>query len=480
MRNASSYFRLIIVISVFLFGRCENEPVEESRSGLRFITEIYKPLNYTESGEITGLAPEVLKEICRQLYIPFKVSVMTWDEGYQTALQSPSAVLFSTSMNSQRKDLFKWAGPIASLEWKFYALARNPVTLDALDEARQIAKIGVLKDYTIEQYLVNQGFTNLVYCSDHQDAIQKLLNGSIDLYPSDRYTTEATMEVLGQSWYLLKEVLPIKTELIYYAFNKAIPDQTVSRFQEQIDKMKQNGSFKPFYEKFMRTSGFPGILQIYTEEYPPITFMDKFGEISGYGSDIVREIMKRNRIFENITISTWSNGYELALDNPNFCLFTMDRTGIRESLFQWVGPVGTNTTWFYVRKGSGLTITSLDDAKKLPAVGTVSSWFSDQHLRKLGFTNLISGKVPAEMATKLMQGKIDAFVCTGVTFPDILKEAGYQYADVMPAYALMSSDYYISFSKNTPISTVQLWQSTFDSMVADGTVTAIRKKWFPD
>jgi polar amino acid transport system substrate-binding protein len=230
----------------------------------------------------------------------------------------------------------------------------------------------------------------------------------------------------------------------------------------------------------MRTSGFPGILQIYTEEYPPITFLGKYGEISGYGSDIVREIMKRNRIFENITISTWSNGYELALDNPNFCLFTMDRTEIRESFFQWVGPVGTNTTWFYTRKGSDITISSLDDAKKLSSVGTVSSWFSDQHLRKLGFTNLISGKVPAEMATKLMQGKIDAFVCTGVTFPDILKEAGYQYANVTPAYALMSSDYYISFSKNTPASTVQLWKSTLDAMVTDGTVNAIRKKWFPD
>jgi len=480
MKGALYLFSLILLIFVFLFSRCENEPFEDSRSGLRFITEIYQPLNYTESGKITGLAPEVLKEICQQLHIPFKVSVMTWDEGYHTALNSPTAVLFSTSMNSQRKELFKWAGPIASLEWKFYASARNPVSLNTLDEAREVAKIGVLKDYTIEQYLVNQGFTNLVYCSDHQDAIQKLLDGTIDLYPSDKFTTEATMEILGQSWFLLKEVLPIKTELIYFAFNKAIPDQTVSHFQEQIDKMKTNGSFKQLYEKFMRTSDFPGILQIYTEEYPPITFMNRFGEISGYGSDLVKEIMKRNKMFEKITISTWSNGYELALDNPNFCLFTMDRTEIRESLFQWVGPVGTNTTWFYVRKGSGLTITSLDDAKKLPAVGTVSSWFSDQHLRKLGFTNLVSGKVPVEMANLLMQGKIDAFVCTGVTFPDILKEAGYQYANVTPAYALMSSDYYISFSKTTSLSIVQQWQTTFNSMVADGTVNAIRKKWFPD
>jgi polar amino acid transport system substrate-binding protein len=244
--------------------------------------------------------------------------------------------------------------------------------------------------------------------------------------------------------------------------------------------LKNKGFFKPLYQKYLKSSDFPGILQIYTEEYPPITFLDRFGEISGYGADVVKEIMKRNMIFEDIRISTWSNGYELAQDNPNFCLFTMDRTEIRESLFQWVGPIGTNTTWIYVRKGSGIVVNSLEEAKKLNSVGTVSSWFSDQYLRKLGFTNLISEKEPVNMAIKLMKGEIDAFVCTGVTFPDILNEAGYRYEDVTPAFSLMSSYYYITFSKTTSRSIVNLWQTTFEAMEADGTITSMRKRWFPE
>jgi ABC-type amino acid transport substrate-binding protein len=118
--------------------------------------------------------------------------------------------------------------------------------------------------------------------------------------------------------------------------------------------------------------------------------------------------------------------------------------------------------------------------ENLTAVGTVSSWFSDQHLRQLGFNNLSSGKDPVGMTKKLMSGEIDAFVCSGVTFPDILTEAGYRYEEVVPAFSLMSSDYYISFSKSTANSVVQQWQTTFEAMVTDGTIATIRKRWFPE
>ncbi len=159
------------------------------------------------------------------------------------------------------------------------------------------------------------------------------------------------------------------------------------------------------HQKYLNTSHFPGILQIYTEDYPPLTFLNSYGEASGFGTDLVHEIMKRNGIYADIKLSTWSNGYELALHNPNFCLFTMDRTEIRENLFQWVGPIGTNATYFYTKAGSGISINSLDDARNLGSVGTVSSWFSDQHLRDLGFTNLVSEEDPGAMTKSLCKAK---------------------------------------------------------------------------
>ncbi len=478
--NRRVYLSVLLSLTILLFSSGCKKPLDAGyHFKFQFITENFKPLNYVENSVVTGLAPDALKEICNRLNIPFELKVLPWSEGYNLALTTDNAILFSTALNSFRKDLFKWAGPIASLDWMFYSASQNQINLNTLDDAKKQGKIGVLKDYAIEQYLIQEGFTNLVYCTDNIQAFDQLLKGEIDLFPSDKITAEAALNSLKKSFYSVTPRLSIRTDLVYFAFNKNIPDDVVADFQREIDRLKTSGVLRILTQKYLNSSDAPGTLQIYTENYPPLTFRNSFGEITGFGSDIVYEIMKRNHLFVDIKLSLWSNGYELALNNPNFCLFTMDRTQLRDNLFQWVGPIGTNTTWFFTKAGSGITIASIQEAKSLTTVGTVNSWFSDQYLRSLGFSNLVTDNDPKVMTDKLMQGEIDAFVCTDVTFPDILNGLGYHYRDVVPSFSLMSSDYYIAFSKNTSVTTVNMWQTTFESMKSDGTYDAILHKWFP-
>lgn len=477
MKKCPFLLILMAVAMIMTFSQCEKDHDDPYYFQFKFITEDYKPFNYLENSTVTGLAPDLLKEICTQLNIPFVVSVLPWDEAFALVQKTDNAVLFSTDLNTQRKDIFKWAGPIVSTDWLFYATPQSLITLDNLGDAKKVEKIGVLKDYSIEQYLVQQGFTNLVYCDDNNDAFDKLLKGEINLFPSDKFTAEAAMNKLGKSIYNIMSKMVIKTDMSYFAFNKNVPDDVVADFQNEIDRLKGNGTLKALSQKYFYSSDFPGTLQIYTEKYPPLTFMNGYGEVTGFGSDIVNEIMKRNQLFADIKLSSWENGYNMALIHPNFCLFTMDRTVLREDLFQWVGPIGTNSTFIYTKSGSGITLSTIDDARKLSAIGTVSSWYSDQYLSDLGFTNLVSDSDPNVMAEKLMKGEIDAFVCSVVTFPTILKELGYQYHAVNPALSIMSSDYYISFSKSTPASLFDQWQSTFELMKLDGTYDAIYRKW---
>ncbi|MGD9555591.1 MAG: transporter substrate-binding domain-containing protein [Mangrovibacterium sp.] len=105
--------------------------------------------------------------------------------------------------------------------------------------------------------------------------------------------------------------------------------------------------------------------------------------------------------------------------------------------------------------------------------------FQPKYLQNLGFTNLIIDSDPEVLTKKLMTGKIDAFVCTDITFPSILDQLGYNYTGVTPSFSLMSSDFYIAFSKTTPTATVAQWQSTLDAVKSDGTYTEIGNKTFP-
>jgi ABC-type amino acid transport substrate-binding protein len=468
---------LSLAVMILLFTQCDKKTGDVYRFDFQFITEDYKPLNYLENDTLKGLAPDLLRAVCRELNIPFSVEVLPWNEGYERVQNTGNAVLFATMMNSTRKDLLKWAGPIASLDYQFFSASGSRVPLVSIEDAKAVGRIGVLKDYAITQNLIQQGFANLVECENNIDAFDKLLKGEVDLYPTNNITAEAALGILGKSIYSVTSELIISTDLLYFAFNRNIPDDVVEDFQQEIDRLKENGVMQSLTRQYMNTSDFPGILQVYTEQYPPLTFRNSFGVITGFGTDIVQEIMKRNQLFADIKLTFWSIGYELALHNPNVCLFTMDRTPIRENLFQWVGPIGTNTTWFFTKAGSGITIKSLDDARNLEAVGTIDSWFSGQYLESQGFPNLVALRDPGSAAKKLMAGELDAFVCSDVTFPDILREIGYRYSDVVPEYSLMSSDYYIAFSLNTPLSVISKWRTALESIRQDGTYQAISDKW---
>ena len=472
---------LMISLLLLSFVGCEKElPVEPEsyRFKFQFITENYKPFNYQEGSELKGFAPDLLREICASLHIPFEVKVLPWDEGYQQALNNSNAVIFSTVLNAGRKSLFKWAGPIASIDWEFYAVSSTDISLTSVEDAKSVRRIGVLKDYASEPYLVQECFTNLVYLEANVVAFDKLLKGEIDLFPSDEITARAALQSLDKTIWSVMPLMTFMTDLVYFAFNKQVPDDVVADFQAAIDRLKENGTLLRLYQKHLHQQNAPGTLQIYTEPYPPLTFRNSFGEITGFGTDLVLEIMNRTEVFYPITLSSWSNGYAMIQNNPNFCLFTMDRTPARDTLFQWVGPLGTNKTYIFTKKGSGIIIGSIQDAKNLLSIGTVSSWFSDQYLRQLGFANLVSDPDPSVMVLKLMMGQISAFVCSAVTFPDILKAAGYQADQAVPSYELMSSDYYIAFSKGTSASLVSQWQNAFNQIKQDGSYNAIYQKWF--
>ena len=106
-------------------------------------------------------------------------------------------------------------------------------------------------------------------------------------------------------------------------------------------------------------------VQMLTEEYPPVTFM-KDGKVTGFITDVVREIVARQGIRDTIRLTSWDEAYKTALSTPNVVLFSTERTEKREKLFQWVGPVGKNSAIFYAKKGSGIKIGSLEEARKRP------------------------------------------------------------------------------------------------------------------
>lgn len=217
-------------------------------------------------------------------------------------------------------------------------------------------------------------------------------------------------------------------------------------------------------------------LTILTENLPPLNFV-RDGRVVGPSVEIVREIQKRVGSNETIHVYPWARAYKRALEEENIVLFSTTHTADRQDKFKWVGPLATKRDILVARKGSGMVIDSLDDARAVERIGTLRDDSREQFLRINGFNNLELVADEQQNARKLVHDRIDLWAYKIPGLKTVCELAGVNFDDVEEVFSLREIDVSIAFSLKTPDSIVNAWRNAFDQMVTDGTLSRIQNKW---
>ena len=219
-------------------------------------------------------------------------------------------------------------------------------------------------------------------------------------------------------------------------------------------------------------------LQILADENRPLSFSEN-GIAKGLGVDVAQEIQRRIGDKNAIEIQPWPRAYRAVSSEPNVAIFAMARTAAREELFQWVGPISASRASLYGKRGSGLVINSLEDAKAVERIMVVRDFYTQQLLQKLGFTNLELVPKPETMVKMALNDRAPLMFTSNVTLPELLEKAGAKPSDLEPLFTVTSIQTYIAFSATTSKDTVAKWQAALDTMKRDGSYAAIYAKWLP-
>ncbi len=226
-------------------------------------------------------------------------------------------------------------------------------------------------------------------------------------------------------------------------------------------------------------AAFSESLKIYTEISPPNQIQGADGKLAGLAVELVQEIQKRVGSSDPVQLVPWARGYQEVQSEPNVVLFSMARTGERNPLFQWVGPVNETTYCLFVKASSKIVIKSLDDAKKLGRIGVYKDDARDLFLTKAGFTNLERTTENPTNVKKVMLDRLDAFASSQSGVADLAKSAGFTAQDVKEAFPFLKIQLFLAFSKKTPEATVKAWQDALDAMKKDKTFEKVYRKYLP-
>ena len=454
---------------------------------LSIITEDFPPFNFSKDGKLTGATTEVVQEIMRRLELKEQIQVLPWARGYKRLQTEPNVILFTAARTEEREKLFQWVGPLYAFRLGFYAPKGSGLKISSLEDAKNVSSIATYKDDFREQILQSLNFTNLDSSNSPHSNLRKLISGRVDLWFFDNIGAPKVAHEAGIDPDAIEELFEYQVNYSYIAISRETPPEIVEAWQATLDQMKADGTFWWITRKWLPANAIMVAsdqaaerpskgLRIFTEDSPPSTYMEN-DKLVGLSAEIVQEILRRLNLADTIKTVPWARGYNLALNEPGVLLFSTTRLPQREELFQWVGPLYTQTWGFYKHKESPLSINSMQDARNVSRIGTYRKDAKMQYLSGLGFKNLVPTNRNINNIVHLVEDDIDLWVSSDFNMEHLVQQAGVDPQKLELAYPFHKVGNYIAFSKASSPHVVRVWQQVLEEIKSDGTYNHICKKY---
>jgi polar amino acid transport system substrate-binding protein len=474
-----------IIMAIFLtISSCKKDNNDDKTievTGIEFTPNVF-----LDNGEVVGIDADIAATAMQNAGVSLKLSMADlWQDAYNATLNGPNRALLTVGYSAERKDLFKWAGPTSQGMYGIFEHGNSGYVFPLpIVECKNLPPIAVVKNWMETTTLENLGFNNLVYYDTFTEALDAFMNGEIQFIASDFYHLTSS---LPPGYYVpnVHVVTRYRTVYYYIAFSKDVSDAVVNSVQNAIETLIKNQSTDSIVKQYlplMPTDYIPGTIQLFTEVAPPYSYgtgHDTTRRVEGSSVEMVNEIQARTGYVNKINLSTWEDAYTPPQYLPNSAVFTTARTPEREAMFQWVGPISSNRTFFYTRSNAGFNIETLEQAKALQSIATPKGWFTHDFLINNNFNNIVATAITSQQAfDQLINGEVDALLLTDVDVKWLADINGVAMSELTQHMEALHKNGYIAFSLNTPASTVQEWQNNLDAMKADGTFETIWNKWY--
>ncbi|KAA1176176.1 transporter substrate-binding domain-containing protein [Marinobacter salinexigens] len=239
-----------------LFGMVLSAVVSSSLAAERLyiFTENYPPYNTSSTGEgfahnaedISGICGDMVKTMLARAGYDYVMKMRAWSLAYERVQKKENHGLFCTARTDEREDLFQWVGPMASIKWTLFAAPDSTITLNSLEDAKDLTIAGYKGD-VMSEYLVEQGFNVVMSLSSDVNA-SRLKLGQADLWVTDGLVGPMMAESQGVTG--LKSVLVFRETPMYLALNKQTSPAIVADLQQALDSARNAGDLDAIVARY--------------------------------------------------------------------------------------------------------------------------------------------------------------------------------------------------------------------------------------
>ncbi len=249
---------------------------------------------------------------------------------------------------------------------------------------------------------------------------------------------------------------------MYYQCSKSV-NQSISQFYAHARNSAIAGIAFILIGALSIQSSFAQTIQLKTENYPPFNMSDEQSRIVGISTEIVEQLFARAGVDYAMELLPWQRAFSMALEEPNTAVFSTTRTAERESKFKWVGPIVQNNWVFLAKESSGISVSSMAEAKAL-RVGGYQGDAVALYLQSQGFELDLASRDNLN-ALKLDRGRIDLWATGHLLGPYTAKLSGI--SGLKPILTFRQTIMSIAFNINTDDAIIDKLNAELEAMKAE-------------
>ena len=216
------------------------------------VTEEWPPYNFTSAARPTGIATDLLREMCADAHLSCDIQVMPWARAFGQAKTVPDTLVFTTARTPEREAQFLWIGPILPrVTWVFVKTDRS-IHLQTLADLKHY-KVGVVRDdAAVEDLLRYLDASSLEYAASEEQNLKKLDAGRMDA---------VTGTEVGEAWlakqmgygkeFLRRELLLSDRGGYYFALNKNSSPLLFEKLQKSFAELQKQNRIEVIVKRYL-------------------------------------------------------------------------------------------------------------------------------------------------------------------------------------------------------------------------------------
>jgi hypothetical protein len=199
-----------------------------------------------ENGKGIGVYPELFYEAAARSGTKLNFRFVPWERAFREVELSNHLMTFPLTRLPKREDRYTWLIPLDRDEIVFVSIDKP---IDTLEQARKLGRILVWRGSSMEIFLSQQGFTNVVPVGNTKALVRMLINGRADAWFTIRPEHDEVTGADGRPVKLVHGDV-IHGESVWLAGGRSFAhSETSRRFAANVGKLVESGRLRELKEK---------------------------------------------------------------------------------------------------------------------------------------------------------------------------------------------------------------------------------------